>query len=161
MLMAGSKPYYIGGAPQFLDYCYSYYKFDSLFGSDRYEELLKNSIQLKKKVAIERNLLKDADINSPEKSSKKAIVITISGAGDPLSRCLIMGLLEMNVCFNSIAKIYIYDDKCTKEFMLSLEKQYSFIENMYPGKVIKYVHKIGIALTCSDVLIVLDHIPFE
>ncbi|CAB3236730.1 unnamed protein product [Arctia plantaginis] len=161
MLMAGSKPYYIGGAPQFLDYCYSYYKFDSLFGSDKFEELLKNSVQLKKKVAIERNLLKNAEINSPVKSSKKAIIVTISGAGNPISRCLLVGLLEMNVCFNSIAKIYIYDENCSEEFMLSLEKEYSFIENIYPGKVVKYVRKIGIALTCSDLLIVLDHVPFE
>ncbi|CAK1545923.1 unnamed protein product [Leptosia nina] len=43
----------------------------------------------------------------------------------------------------------------------SVERECSYIGTNYATKVLKYVEKIGLALTNTDILIILDHIPFS
>lgn len=164
MLMAGSKPYYIGGGSEFLDYCYSYYHFDSLFACYKYGDLVQNSAQFKKKVATEKRFLQEENARNPEVQAKtisKLYSITLSGVGNPLAMHLISGLLELDIKHHVIEKIYLYDDACSEEFMLSLEQECATIESSQPAKIVKYVNKIGIALTSTDLLIILDHVPFK
>ncbi|XP_047022069.1 putative malate dehydrogenase 1B [Helicoverpa zea] len=165
MLMKGSKAYYIGGASEFLDYCYSYYNFDSLFASDKYDGLLDNVLQFKKKVNIESIYLRaDEEKSHPSDTERKRnIVVTISGAGHLLAMHLISGLLDYEMTEGDmyIHKIYLYDECCSQTFMNFVEKDCSYVQTDNPGRTVKYVTKIGMALTSTDVLIVLDHVPFQ
>ncbi|XP_075971427.1 putative malate dehydrogenase 1B [Anticarsia gemmatalis] len=162
MLMAGSKPLYIGGGPQFLDYCYSYYNFDSFFASDQSEDLVKNIVQYKKHVAKEKRIQLEEEIKCPApKPAKKHFTVTISGAGNPLTMHLLSGLLEMDIDDQTISKIFIYDENCTEDFLLSVERECAFIETYHPGKVVKYVDRLGMALTSTDLMIIQDHVPFK
>lgn len=166
MLMKGSKPSYIGGASEFLDYCYSYYNFDSLFASEKFDELLTNVLQFKKKVNAENILIRQLEAKSnveEETAIKTHYVITIIGAGHILAMHLISQLLDHKVAEGDkyINKIYLYDNSCSETFMKFVEKECYYVQTNYPGKVVKYVQKIGVALTNSDLLIVLDHEPFK
>lgn len=164
LLMKGSKPYYIGGASEFLDYCYSYYNFDALFASEKYEGLLDNILQFKRKVRLE-NVFHDVEAkrNPVNEPPKNHFVLTISGARHLLTMHLISGLLapEYTCGDKIISKIYLYDDCCSGKFMNYVEKECSYVQTDTPGRVVKYVEKIGIALTSTDLLIILDHEPFE
>ncbi|CAG9795316.1 unnamed protein product [Diatraea saccharalis] len=161
--MDGSKPYYIGGASEFLDYCFSYYQFDSFLSSEKFKGLVENLSQYQIKVKNENDILKVTK-DSPEifeKRVKNKFTICISGTGLPLAMHVISGLLEMSVGDKTISKIYIYDEKCSELFMEFIERECFYIMSNNPGKVVKVVNKIGMALTHTDLLIVLNHVPFN
>lgn len=163
--MKGSKPYYIGGSSDFLEYCQSYYDFDLFFASEKFESLIQNFAQYQNKVKDERtystltNRHRKSEIL--ERPFKINIVITIYGAHNPLTMYIISGLLELKNREKNISKIYVYHSDCTKEFMDSIERECSYIETDNQTKVVKYVQKIGMALTNTDLFIILDHAPFE
>ncbi|XP_050562498.1 putative malate dehydrogenase 1B [Spodoptera frugiperda] len=165
LLMKGSKAQYIGGASEFLDYCYSYYNFDALFSSEKYAGLLSNILQFKKKLHLE-NILHQLDVvkrPTLDAPPQKKFVITISGAGHLLAMHLISSLVDHKIMESdkTIHKIYLYDERCTPSFMNYIEKECSYVQTDNPGKDIKCVSKIGVALTSTDVLIILDHVPFD
>ncbi|XP_038223196.1 putative malate dehydrogenase 1B, partial [Zerene cesonia] len=162
LLTTGSKPLYIGGAPEFMDYCHSYYDLDVFMTSDTYENLVSNYRQYYKRIKQEiktksKNEI-EYDLGEPNKNS---FAICITGAGNPIAMHLISGLLETTFDDKSISKIYIYDNKCLPSFMELVERECSYIGTNYPPRVVKYVDKIGVALTNTDVLIVLDHVPLS
>jgi hypothetical protein len=161
--MKGSKPHYIGGASEFLEYCYSYYEFDSFMASEKFDGLVQNFSQYAKKLKNEDKIVNEIKDTTDylTMKSKNDFIITISGTGMSLAMYLISGLLEMSVGLKSISKIYIHDDKCTEDFMAFVERECSYVYTNYPGKVVKVVEKIGLALTHTDLLIVLNHVPFE
>lgn len=162
--MKGSKPFYIGGASEFLDYCYSYYNFDALFASEQYDGLLENVLQFKKKVNKENLYLLQQDKSLlRETKIKDHFVVTISGAGHLLAMHLISALLDQEVTEGNkyIGKIYLHDSYCSENFMNSIEKECYYVQSNNPGKVVKHVEKIGVALTHTDLLIILNHEPFK
>lgn len=161
--MKGSKPYYIGGASQFLEYCHSYYNFEAFISLSKFEGLIKNFSQYQRKIKEDTNTIKElkARFEVAEDPIKNNFVICISGASCPLTMHLISGLLEMCVGDKSISKIYLYDSKCSYDFMEYVERECGFIGTKHSGKVVKYIEKIGSGLTHTDLLIVLDHVPFE
>lgn len=164
LLMKGSKPHYIGGASEFLDYCYSYYNFDALFASEKYDGLLDNILQFKRKVHSENVLLEAGGDKSPVNTvPKKHYVVTISGARHLLAMHLISGFLDPKYTQGDklISKIYLYDNCCTKKFMNYVEKECSYVQTDIPGRVVKFVERMGMALTSTDILIILDHEPFK
>ncbi|XP_045446910.1 putative malate dehydrogenase 1B [Melitaea cinxia] len=159
LLMTGSKPVYIGNASEFLEYCYSYYKFDVYFSPLRFEYLSDNFGQFQKKVKQEAIALERLD--NPvtlENPSANKVTICISGAGNPLALFIISGLLDLK---QNVSKIYIYDEECSQTLMEFIEHECNYVGNEYLGKLVKYVDKIGVALTSSDLLIILDYIPFQ
>ncbi|KAH9634512.1 hypothetical protein HF086_016600 [Spodoptera exigua] len=147
LLMKGSKAQYIGGASDFLDYCYSYYNFDTLFSSEKYDGLLNNVLQFKRKLHIEENLhILDADkrptLDAPP---QKKFVVTISGAGHLLAMHLISGLVDHAIMAsdNIIHKIYLYDQSCTPSFMNYIEKECSYVQTDNPGRDINKSKPMG------------------
>lgn len=161
--MKGSKPYYIGSAPDFLEYCHSYYQFDSFLATENFEGLVKNFSQYQKKLkydnkAVNRKKSKDDFV---EPLPKKDFIICISCTGFPLAMHLVSGLLDMSVGDKTISKIYIYDSTCSETFMDFVERECSYIGSSHPGKIVKVVEKVGMALTHTDLFIILDHVPFE
>ncbi|XP_047525514.1 putative malate dehydrogenase 1B [Pieris napi] len=161
LLATGSKPFYIGGGPEFLDYCYSYYKFDVFMAPARYENLVLNYRQYNKKIKQESKFHIDVEFEMEENTVKNTFSVCISGSGNPITMHLISELLEMSSSEKGIYKVYIYDHRCSSSFMELVERECSFIETNYAAKVVKYVDKIGLALTNTDVLIILDHVPFS
>lgn len=161
LLATGSKPFYIGGATEFLDYCYSYYKFDVFLSPARYENLVLNYRQYNRKLKQDSKFHLDVEFEMEEKFLKNTFSVCISGAGNPITMHLISELLEMSSIEKGIVKIYIYDYKCSKSFLEIVEREGSYIETNYATKVLRHVDKIGVALTNTDVLIILDHIPFR
>lgn len=161
--MKGSKPFYIGGASEFLEYCHSYYEFDSFLASEKFEGLCSNFAQYQQKVKQEKSVLelREAKAEVLEKPDKQNFVVCISGAGNPIAMHLISGLLDMAVGEKNISKIYIYDHECSGEFMEFVEKECSYISTDQSTKVVKYVEKLGVALTNTDLLIILDHVPLK
>lgn len=164
MFIKGSKPYYIGGGPEFLEYCYSYYKFDLFLVSEVFEGLPENFSQYSQKLKIDLAKSKEkgaiADIMTLVPNQLR-FVVTISGAGNPLTMHMISALIDLAVGEKIISRIYIADSSCTSEFLDYIERECSYILNDQPGKVVRYVEKIGMALTHTDLLIILDHEPFE
>ncbi|XP_046963334.1 putative malate dehydrogenase 1B [Vanessa cardui] len=161
LLMPGSKPFYIGCASEFLEYCYSYYKFDVFFAPKRFEYLIDNFGQFQKKQKLEmRRLARIDNSDMIDKSIQNKRTICISGAGNPLSLFIISGLLEQDVKKN-ISRIYIYDENCSQSLMEFIEHESNYVGTEYLGKIVKYVEKIGAALTSSDLLIILDYVPFQ
>lgn len=157
--MAGSKPVYIGSASEFLEYCYSYYKFDVYFSPLRFEYLSDNFGQFQKKVKQEAISLERIDNPvTVENPSENKVTICISGAGNPLALFIISGLLDLK---QNVNKIYIYDEECSQTLMEFVEHECNYVGNEYLGKLVKYVDKIGVALTSSDLLIILDYVPFQ
>ncbi|XP_045493810.1 putative malate dehydrogenase 1B [Colias croceus] len=162
LLTTGSKPLYIGGAPEFMDYCNSYYDLDVFMTSDTYENLVSNYRQYYKRIKQENKTKSKNEVEFDlEEEHKNSYVICITGAGNPIAMHIISGLLETTFDDKSICKIYIYDGKCLPSFMESVERECSYIGTNYPPRVVKYVDKIGVALTNTDVLIVLDHVPLS
>ncbi|CAH2105353.1 unnamed protein product [Euphydryas editha] len=159
LLMAGSKPFYIGSASEFLEYCYSYYKFDVYFSPLRFEHLTDNFLQFQKKIKQETIALDRLDNTIlVENSTENKVTICISGAGNPLALFIISGLLDVK---QNIYKIYIYDEECSQTSMEFIEHECNYVGTEYLGKLVKYVDKIGVALTSSDLLIILDYVPFQ
>lgn len=164
MLMKGSKPFYIGGASEFLEYCHYYYEFDSFLAAEKIVGLSSIFAQYQKNVREEKIDLHTKQAKSGEVenlSAKNNFVVCLYGAGHALAMLLISGLLEMAVGEKNISKIYLYDSECTREFMEFVENECSYIGTDQPGKVVKYVKKVGVAFANTDLLIVLDHIPFS
>ncbi|KAJ0178953.1 hypothetical protein K1T71_005728 [Dendrolimus kikuchii] len=159
LLMQGSKPVYIGCASEFLDYCHSYYGFESFLSTERFKGLVENMRQLEMKLNKESFITTDQGTKEPEQ--KNDFVISISGAGNPLTMYIISGLLEMTYNEKNVSKIYIYDNCCSKTFMEYVEKECSYIGTYHSGKVVQYVEKIGRALTHTDLFIILDHVPLD
>ncbi|XP_059056633.1 putative malate dehydrogenase 1B [Achroia grisella] len=159
----GSKPHYIGGSSEFLDYCHSYYKFDVLLASEKIETLIKSYKSYQTKLKSDRKSVKRILETTEEirEQPKTNFVVCISGARYPLTMHLISGLLDMSQGEKTIYKIYIYDEECTKGFMEFIEQECSYISTNHPGKVVKYIEKVGVALTHSDLFIILDHVPFQ
>ncbi|KAM3961000.1 putative malate dehydrogenase 1B [Aphomia sociella] len=167
LLSKDSKPYYIGGAPEFLDYCHSYYKFDVFLSSEKFEHLINNYKQYQKKITHDKQRVSsiksniESKLETTGKPAKTNFVVCISGAGCPLTRHIISGLLDMSFGEKSISKIYIYDQECSTDVKDYVEQECSYISSNHPGKVVKYVEKVGVALTHSDLFIILDHEPFD
>ncbi|CAK1598539.1 unnamed protein product [Parnassius mnemosyne] len=163
MLIEGSKPYYIGGASEFLDYCYSYYKFEAFLSTEKFRDLVDSLNQFKKKHTLEKHFVKNMQlsIKDNDKHLDSNYIVCISGASHPLTMYLISGLLDMSVNQKTISKIYIYDTKCSSKFLDFVENECSYVSTNYPGKVVKHVTKIGMALTNCDLLIVMDCVPFR
>ncbi|XP_050669891.1 putative malate dehydrogenase 1B isoform X2 [Leptidea sinapis] len=164
-LVSGSKPQYIGGASEFFDFCYSYYKFDVYMLPDRYQHLITNFKQYSKKIKQEQKCITGLtlDFKHNEEPPKTSFTVCISRAGNPMAMYLISGLLEIINKERSISKIYVYDDHNPNSlpFLELVERECSYIGTQYPSKVVRYVDKIGVALTNTDLLIILDHVPFS
>ncbi|XP_013139061.1 PREDICTED: putative malate dehydrogenase 1B [Papilio polytes] len=160
LLIEGSKPYYIGGASEFLDYCYSYYQFETYVSSERFEGLIDNFNQYKKKVRKDDNI-DDQDSKGPAEDQAKNLTVCISGASHPLSMYIISGLLDMPLGNKSMVKIFIYDKDYSQTFLEYVESECSYVGNNYPGKVVKYTNKMGMALASCDLLIIMDYVPFS
>ncbi|XP_028165444.1 putative malate dehydrogenase 1B [Ostrinia furnacalis] len=163
LLMKGSKPYYIGGASDFLDYCHSYYQFDLFLSTEKFEGLVHNFSQYEKKLKTDQDVISRRISNAEfvERPPKNNFIVTISCTGFPLAMHLVSGLLDMTVGEKSISKIYIYDSECSEAFMEFVERECSFIGTNHPGKVVKVVEKVGMALTHTDLFIILDHAPLD
>lgn len=165
--MKGSKPILIGSAPDFWDYCYSYYNFETFLSRDMLDNLTKNIAQFKDKIKYEVQNMSlvqhhskslQSSLVEPE-TNKKNFVVCISGACHPLVMHLVSGLLEMSVGDKNISKIYIFDPDCSEKFMKFVENDCSYVDTECPGRVVKLIDKIGLALTHTDILIIMDHIP--
>lgn len=162
LLMKGSKPFYIGGASDFLDYCHSYYHFDQFMTTEKLDSLVHNFTQYEKKLRKDWNVVSQRLCNEfVEPTPKKKFIVTISCTGFPIAMHIVSGLLEMAVGNKSISKIYIFDSECSEDFMDFIERECSYIGTNNPGKVVKVVEKVGMALTHTDLFIVLDHVPFK
>ncbi|KAI8424088.1 hypothetical protein MSG28_002696 [Choristoneura fumiferana] len=164
LLMKGSKPYYIGGTSEFLDYCHSYYQFDYFLANSKFEGLLENYSQYRNKIKSDQRTQEVKRMSREkveENLSKNEYVVCISGARNPLTMHIISELLELSVGDKSISKIYIFDDECSNDCLELIERECGYIGTNYPGKVVKYIEKIGVALTHSDLFIIMDHIPFD
>lgn len=171
LLMKGSKPFLIGCATDFWDYCHSFYNFETFLSRDMLDTLSKNIAQFKNKIINENQALaliekqaipipELASSNQTEEPIKKNFVICISGARHPLVMHLISGLLELSAGSDkNISKIYIYDTECSEKFMHYVERDCSFVETENPTRVVKFIDKIGLALTHTDILIIMDHVP--
>ncbi|XP_062526165.1 putative malate dehydrogenase 1B isoform X1 [Bombyx mori] len=166
MLMKGSKPVYIGGASEFLEYCYSYYNFDAFMASSKFCGLVKNFGQYQEKLKVETFSKPTAEFSKviasemkPNEKCHKNIVITISGVSNPLAIHILSGLLEMSNL--GLSKVYIYDKDCSAEHMELVERQCNYIMTCNSGKTVKYVEKLGMALTHTNLLIILDHVLFN
>nr|XP_034829947.1 putative malate dehydrogenase 1B isoform X2 [Maniola hyperantus] len=161
LLMAGSVPIYIGGASEFLEYAHSYYQFDAFLAPKRFDHLSDYFGQFQKKikqeVKTETRLSLTKHIESVRKTS---FSICIWGAGNPLAMFLISGLLET---FDemSFSKIYLFDELCSESLMDFIENECNYVRTDYSRKVVKYVDKIGVALTNTDLLILLSYVAFR
>ncbi|CAH2243076.1 jg2182 [Pararge aegeria aegeria] len=161
LLMTGSAPIYIGGASEFLEYIHSYYQFDVFIAPKRFDHLVDYSDQFQKKIKQEvQTEKKYSNSEYFERIEKTSYTVCISGAGNPLAMFLISGLLET---FGKIrfSKIYLYDEVCSQRLMDFIENECNYIESDYSGKIVKYTEKIGVALTNSDLLILLNYVPFR
>lgn len=157
--MAGSKPFYIGNGSDFLEYCQSYYKLDIYLPSKRFENLVDSYGQFQDNLKQEnKNITRHDDISDIGKSIKTSYKICISGAANPLTLFIISGLLEYS---QQISKIFIYDENCSQDLMKFVELECSFVKSSNFGKVVKYIEKLGVALSNADLLIILDYIPFR
>ncbi|XP_013200156.1 putative malate dehydrogenase 1B [Amyelois transitella] len=163
LLRKGSKAYYIGGASEFLDYCHSYYNFEKFMTLEKFGGLVNNYKQYQTKVREDNQVIAEVQEKQeiPELPPKSTFYICISGAGCPMTKYLIMGLLKLNSNNKSIAKIFINDSRCATDFMEYVEEECSYISTVHPGKVVKYIEKIGLVLSFTDLLIILDHVPFD
>lgn len=163
--MKGSKPYYIGSAPDFLEYCHSYYFLDMFISADKFKGLVDNFKQFERKLQMDRidvaEKSSECAIAEEVTSPKQTFVVCISGASCPLTMYLINGLLEYSLGNKSISKIYMYDEDCSEEFVHYIEEECSYVGTKHPGKVLKFVDKIGLGLTHADLMIIMDHVPFE
>lgn len=162
--MKGSKPIYIGGASEFLDYCHSYYQFDLFLATEKFEGLVKNYSQYQKKLKQDEKLIDRKKVQADfveNRPKNNNYVICISCAGFPLAMRLVSGLLDIPDGDKFISKIYIYDNKCSAAFMEYVERECGYVGENNPGKTVKIVEKVGMALTHTDLFIVLDHVPFE
>lgn len=161
--MIGSKPFYIGGAADFLEYCHSYYDIDVFLTPENIEGLTANFAQFKNKLKFETKELKHfkEKLDKIEKLVQTDFVVTITGAGHPITMHLISGLLDMSVGNKTVSKIYLFDPDGSSEFMDFVEQDCRYVDTKHAGKVVKYVTKIGTALTNCDLLIILDHVPFK
>ncbi|KAI5630996.1 hypothetical protein NE865_16293 [Phthorimaea operculella] len=164
--MKGSKPFYIGGISQFLEYVHSYYNFDFFMGYEKFHGLIKNFGQYKKK--LKEEFLQFRKVEQGDTNQKDDYAVCITGASSPMTAQLLAGLVDLaykgpfeTEVPKYISKIFLYDDNCSEDDLKKIEAQCSFITANYPGKVVKYADKIGNALTISDLLIVLDHEPFD
>lgn len=156
----GSAPTYIGGATDFWEYCYSYYNFDKYLPKAKFEELFSNMTQLKKRmkqIPTFHKCLAYAE-TADENITKKSINITISGATHPLVPYLISGLLDYAKGENYVSKIYLYGCECGD---YHYERDSNFVDTRNPVKVVKYVSRLGIALTNSELLIIMNHIKMD
>lgn len=164
-LMKGSKPYYLGSAADFLEYCHSYYFFDMFISADKFKGLSDNFKQFKRKLRMDlidvAEKSSECSLSEELTAPKQSFVICISGASCPLTMYLINGLLEYSKGDQTISKIYIYDEECSEEFMQYVEEECSYVGTNHPGKVLKFVEKIGMGLTHADLMIIMDHVPFE
>lgn len=166
LLMKGSKPHYIGSAADFMEYCHSYYFLDMYISADKFKGLIDNFKQFKHKVLMDRIEVTEKSSESVSAEESKAhknstFVVCISGASCPLTMYLINGLLEYSLGDKTISKIYIYDEECSEEFMQYVEEECSYVGTNHPGKVLKFVDKIGMGLTHADLMIIMDHVPYE
>lgn len=163
MYLKGSKPFYIGGAADFLEYCHSYYDIDVYLAPEKIEGLTANFTQFRNHIENEKRSIKRLKDRAVvvETPVQTDFVICISGAGHPLTMHLISGLLDMSAGEKRISKIYIYDSDCPKEFLELVERECVYVGTDHAAKVVKYIDKIGTALTHADLLIILDHAPFE
>ncbi|XP_032513015.2 putative malate dehydrogenase 1B [Danaus plexippus] len=162
LLMMGSKPFYIGGACEFLEYCHSYYNFDLFLSPTRFEHLVYNYGQYQRKIKQEKRLNSSSQIFDYQNDVKKSdYTICISGAGNPISMFIISGLFEMTSGDKIISKIYIYDDDCSQSLMDFIEYECNFLGGDLSSKVVKNIEKIGVALTGTNLLIILDYVPFR
>lgn len=159
LLMAGSKPFYIGNGSDFLEYCQSYYKLDIYLPPKRFENLVDNNAQFQQKLKEEsKKIVRLDDISSLEKSVKTKFTICISGAANPLTVFIISGLLEYS---QQISKVFIYDENCSRDLMKFVENECNYVRSCNSVKVVKYIEKLGVALSSTDLLIILDYIPFR
>lgn len=128
----------------------------------RYENLVSNYRQYNKNIKRmkESKFHLDIECGMDENAIKNTFSVCISGAGNPITMHLISELLEMSSSEKGVFKVYIYDHRFSSSFLELVERESSFTETNYAAKVVKYVDKIGIALTNTDVLIILDHVPF-
>lgn len=161
-LINGSKAYYIGGDTEFLEYCHSYYKFDSYVNITKLAALSKNIVQFKKKLKDINNIkTKNNIIYNVSKEEEKCFAICITGVMNPLVMYLISGLLEISMTAKRILKIYLYDHNYDESTLSCTELECKYITRESSKNVVKYVSKLGIALTKSDLLIIFDHQSFE
>lgn len=148
-----------------MEYCFAYYSLDIYISADKFKGLSDNFKQFQRKLNV-------APIDGTDKSSeslaaeeitapKQSFVICISGASCPLTMYLINGLLEYYLGEKTISKMYIYDEECSEEFMQYVEEECSYVGTNHPGKVLKFVDKIGMGLTHADLMIIMDHVPYE
>ncbi|XP_045765449.1 putative malate dehydrogenase 1B [Maniola jurtina] len=158
LLMTGSVPVYIGGASEFLEYVHSYYLFDAFLAPKRFDHLSDYFGQFQKKIKQEDK--PETRLNVSDYIRKTSFSICICGAGNPLAMFLISGLLDTfeEMSFN---KIYIYDELCSQNLMDFIENECNYVGTNYSGKVVKHVNKIGVALTNTDLLILLSYVPFR
>lgn len=154
--MPGSKPSYIGSASDFLEYCHTYYNFDAFLTPKRFENLVDNYGQFQKKNKQEFRTHEDSE--NIEKTVNTSFTVCISGAGNPLAIFIISGLLENS---DKISKIYLYDEKCSQSLMEFVEFECNYVGTNTSGKIVKYIEKIGVGLTSTDLLIILDFVPFR
>ncbi|KAL4711668.1 hypothetical protein ACJJTC_003435 [Scirpophaga incertulas] len=159
LLIQGSKPFYIGGASEFLNYCHSYYKIELFLDIKHCDDLKRNfsqyNVKLKNEIVNVKEKHQVEDVL--EQTSKKNYIITICGGSSPLTMHLLSDLMDIGN--EKISKIYIHDDNCSEKFEKQIELECSFVRSS--AKVVKCVKKLGIALTHTDLLVVLNHIPFD
>nr|XP_053603345.1 uncharacterized protein LOC128671141 isoform X2 [Plodia interpunctella] len=130
---------------------------------DKFGSLVKNNKQFQLKVKEDKELVAELEekqevMDAPTKTTYN---ICISGAGSPMTKYLISGLLKINHNGRSITKLYINDNRCAPDFMEYVEDECSYTATTQPGKVVKYVEKIGFVLSYTDLLIILDYVPFN
>lgn len=158
-MIIGSTPNYIGGASEFLEYVHSYYEFDAFLAPKRFDHLIDYFGQYQKK--IKQEVITETRISNThlvKKIKKSSFTVCIAGAGNPLTMFLISGLLDGGMSFS---RIYLYDEICPQTLMDFIESECNYVESDYSGKIVKYIDKIGIALTNSDLVIILSYVPFR
>lgn len=162
LVVKGSKPHYIGGASEFLEYCHSYYNFDAYVNLQKLDDLNKNNVQLKNRIHVHKDSIQyTTNIEqTKERKKKNNWEICISGASNLVTTNLLSELLEIAPSEKNITKIYLYDEVDNNKRMEQLETDCCFVNTKNPNKVVKRVAKLGMGLTHSDLLIVLDHVPF-
>ncbi|KPJ02902.1 Putative malate dehydrogenase 1B [Papilio xuthus] len=125
-----------------------------------YRIIEKSVLEWKKKLRKEGNI-DDQESKGSTEDYAKNITVCISGASHPLTMYIISGLLDMSLGHKSIAKIFIYDKEYSQTFLEYVETECSYVGNNYPGKVVKYTNKMGMALASCDLLIIMDYVPFS
>lgn len=164
LLCGGSRPHYIGGASDFLEYCHTYYNLIFFMDTKKMTALCINNKQLQNN-SENMNIFKNDKLWNPSENK----TICISGANNPLTIHLVSQLLDTQNKLNlsddnsekRISKIYLYHDSIDLSTIELIEKECFYIETVYSKNIIKSVSKLGLALTSSDLLIILDHVSFK